>query len=96
MEGSANLAPKARDIPGGKRHKEGFKYYHFPKNSSILTILLVLFQSSRVEEVFSLMNFRVFLFACGVVPVANDPLSPQGSGPFSAAFKPLSLLIMVQ
>lgn len=61
MEGSANLAPKARDIPGGIRHPEGFEYYHYPKSSSMFIILLVLFQNSRVKEVFSLMTFCVFL-----------------------------------
>lgn len=55
MEGSANLDPKARDFPGDIRHQEGFKYYHVPKSPSIFMILLALFQSSSVKEVFSLM-----------------------------------------
>lgn len=55
LEGSANLAPKARDFPGDIRHQEGFKYYHVPKSSSIFMILLALFQGSSVKEVFSLM-----------------------------------------
>lgn len=60
MEGSVSLAPKARDSPGGIRHPEGFKYYYYPKSSSIFMILLVLFQNSRVKEVFFLMWTSVF------------------------------------
>ena len=56
MDGSANLALKARNILGGVRHQEGFKYYQFPKYTVMFMILSALFQSNGAEKVFSVMQ----------------------------------------
>lgn len=60
MGGSANLALKARNIPDGIRHQEGFKYYQFTKNTIMFMILSALFQSNGVEKAFCLMQTSGF------------------------------------
>lgn len=87
---------KARNIPGAKGIKKASNIISFLKTLPSSWYCQHFFRATELKKCSLSCKLWVFFSPPGVDPVATHHLSPQSFGCFSAASRPLSLLIMAR